>query len=340
MSSLHSWNAGDQLNAADLNGNFNILSPSRYLSLVAAEAISPLDPVRIGTYQSDGGILYDNSVSFSAGSSTSITVGSHSNRLIVLTIVTNSISTTATCGGSAMTQRVQTGSGSIWTYIFTFVAPATGSVTIAWTGTPSGGVIYSLYNCDQTTGVDGSGIGTFGTGATMSVNITPTVEGDMLIGCVGSTGGGIASVNASPNAINQHNILITSAFAAGLSLPIEGTGQQTVNGNQGGSITIATGAILVKPFATYQRAVYRANASDATHANAFIGFAESAIAKDATGVVVIGGKVTGLSLLTTASQYYLGNSSGAANLSTSAGTVSRKVGIALNQTDLLITNEW
>jgi len=60
--------------------------------------------------------------------------------------------------------------------------------------------------------------------------------------------------------------------------------------------------------------------------------------KDATGVVIVGGKITGFTALTSAAQYYLSNSSGV--LGTSAGTVTRKVGIALNQTDLLITNEW
>lgn len=68
--------------------------------------------------------------------------------------------------------------------------------------------------------------------------------------------------------------------------------------------------------------------------NNFIGFAPSTISSGSTGSVVTGGVVTGLSGLTPGVTYYLSDTAGA--ISSSAGSNSRKVGIALSATSLLI----
>jgi hypothetical protein len=78
-------------------------------------------------------------------------------------------------------------------------------------------------------------------------------------------------------------------------------------------------------------------ASSKARSNAFIGFATSSISASASGVVAVGGVVSGLSGLTPGATYYLSNTPGA--ISTSAGTVSRKVGIALSSTTLLIKQD-
>jgi len=69
----------------------------------------------------------------------------------------------------------------------------------------------------------------------------------------------------------------------------------------------------------------------------FVGFASEAIAMDASGKVAISGVVTGLSGLTPG-RYYLSDTAGA--ISTSVGTNTRKVGIAISATALLVTNLW
>lgn len=69
----------------------------------------------------------------------------------------------------------------------------------------------------------------------------------------------------------------------------------------------------------------------------FVGFASESIAISASGKVSISGIITGLSGLTP-SQYYLSDTAGA--ISTSAGSNTRKVGIAISTTELLITNTW
>lgn len=68
--------------------------------------------------------------------------------------------------------------------------------------------------------------------------------------------------------------------------------------------------------------------------NNFIGFASENISASGVGAVITGGVVTGLSGLTTGSTYYLSDTNGAISLS--AGSNSRKVGIALSATSLLI----
>jgi len=82
----------------------------------------------------------------------------------------------------------------------------------------------------------------------------------------------------------------------------------------------------------------RTDASYASRANSFIGFAASAISEGSAGTVYVGGVIGGFTGLTVGSQYYLSNTTG--TISTSAGTTSRKVGIAVSTTELLITNLW
>src|SRR5579862_1933573 len=177
MSSLHSWSIGDQLNAADLNGNFNIVGPARYLSLVAAEAITALDAVRIGLYQSDGGISYDTSSSVNAGTSATIVIGSNSNRVLIVIIQSTAGAPAPTFNSVAMTLVTQSAAYSGFVlYTYKLIAPTTGSHSLAWSGTADM-IYYSLYNVDQTTPVDASGTAT-GTGGGVTTNVTPNIEGE------------------------------------------------------------------------------------------------------------------------------------------------------------------
>ena len=69
----------------------------------------------------------------------------------------------------------------------------------------------------------------------------------------------------------------------------------------------------------------------------FIGFASETVATNASVKVKLSGEISGLSGLTVG-QLYLSDTAGA--VSSSAGTNSRKVGIALSTTKLIITNIW
>jgi hypothetical protein len=70
----------------------------------------------------------------------------------------------------------------------------------------------------------------------------------------------------------------------------------------------------------------------------FVGFAVASAAAGAALNIVLGGVASGLSGLTVSLQYFLSNTGGA--ISTSAGSVSRKVAIAISTTQAIVTNIW
>lgn len=90
--------------------------------------------------------------------------------------------------------------------------------------------------------------------------------------------------------------------------------------------------------------IYLATALTAAQATAFIGFNQSDVELVGNAVLKIGEQVTvqiqgqckGFTGLTTGSTYFLSDTYGA--IGTSAGTVTRKVGIATSATTLLLTN--
>lgn len=79
-----------------------------------------------------------------------------------------------------------------------------------------------------------------------------------------------------------------------------------------------------------------ANASYAARYNSFVGFATSAIASGATGTVTLEG-IFAHGSLTAGSTYFLSNTLGA--IATSAGANSRKIGLALDTTNILIKQD-
>lgn len=84
--------------------------------------------------------------------------------------------------------------------------------------------------------------------------------------------------------------------------------------------------------------VYATDADEANTTQTFIGFANEGAVAGETFDVIVDGVMTGLSGLTLGIPYYVSNTLGA--ISSTAGTVSKKVGGALSATTLLIQNTW
>jgi hypothetical protein len=83
--------------------------------------------------------------------------------------------------------------------------------------------------------------------------------------------------------------------------------------------------------------VYKASAAvNNEYVTGFIGFVIGSFSAGQTATILIVGQTTNLSGLTTGSAYYLSDTLGA--ISTSAGSVSKKIGISLSATSLLILN--
>ncbi len=85
-------------------------------------------------------------------------------------------------------------------------------------------------------------------------------------------------------------------------------------------------------------AIFKTDASLARTSDGFIGFAISAITSGNEGTTVISGVIAGFTGLLVGTKYYLSDTAG--EISTSVGSVTRKVGIAVSTTELLITNIW
>lgn len=83
---------------------------------------------------------------------------------------------------------------------------------------------------------------------------------------------------------------------------------------------------------------YLAGALTTSTSNGFVGFANATTSQGSTVTVDAGGVETRLNSLTAGLQHYLSNGFG--SLSSSTGNTTRKVGISLSTSSLLITNIW
>lgn len=96
--------------------------------------------------------------------------------------------------------------------------------------------------------------------------------------------------------------------------------------------------ISYKKVPTTGQLILASAAYNDTQTKGFIGFATASIASGVAGTPTVGGTATGLSGLTAGTQYYLGDTRGA--IASSAGTNTRKVGIGMSSTSILVTNIW
>lgn len=347
------WNSGDQLTAADLDD----VSQSNLKSLTAIEAVTAGNPVAASLYQSSQitldfktqGILSVNGVN-----TISITVGNNSNRVLVVMIGVESngggqaTGTIQYNGGSATAEFNATGSNRVVRQAV-FVAPATGTHNLVITTSNASTTqawykVYSIYNAAQSGTVDNHTESASGAGNT-SHTLSIVADGAIAIGSIGTLGGTIGTVTGSLLTADTQSQVITNSGTTsgdtGLSTPL-GAGN-TVNIQQSnGTATDLYTLISIAPFNAVTIGVQKASsAAAATALNTrlnFLGFARSGVSAGSSVVVQITGIVTGLSGLTTGAEYYLNDTNG--TIGTSAGTVSRKVGVALSSTTLLITNQW
>lgn len=84
--------------------------------------------------------------------------------------------------------------------------------------------------------------------------------------------------------------------------------------------------------------VYRTLSDTWDHSQSFIGFVKTNASAGASATVSVNGVAIGLSGLTAGHLYYTSSTLG--GVSSSAGTFSRKVGIGISATTMLITNQW
>lgn len=271
----------------------------------------------------------------------SLTLTTNTNRILIVMVkptVTGAMTITSPqYAGAAMTLLADNVYNTTWhQYIYIISAPATGANNVTFND--SSGLNYDVtawsgYGFTQSVTPDVTQQST-GNSSTFTGSVTTVADGDFIVSCVAADAGGslVNGANFTQRAgfgrdgIGDTNGMISPAAAT--------TTTATSNTSQHWSwYQIALSPISAP---TYQ--IAKTSASAAGTANPFIGFAKAAIGAGAMGYVIVSGIVTGFSGLTPASFYYLANTAG--TIATSAGAVTRKVGIALNSTQLLITNIW
>jgi hypothetical protein len=231
-----------------------------------------------------------------------------------------------------MTRITNVAAGSFGTSgIWYLNAPATGSNNIVITLSTSDTHTvyfnaYSYYNCAQTSTPEANAASSSGTNETTSL---ATLTNGALVFGFGSAsttiGGGITT-----------NILSNTEAETGDTGPIYPMANETITTNSvnGGAQTIS-----IAPFSSsLTTRVYKSSTALASTCASFIGFAQANYTAAGSVRVIYNGEVSVLSGLGIGSQYYLQDTAG--TIGTSPGTTTRKCGIALSPTTLLITNIW
>lgn len=343
-------------------GIISFLGSSRLLeSFTVAETIAAGAPVAIGPYQSDGGIVFDaKSVSTGTGSGSSLTVsftvGNNANRGLFLYVMSQSNSIAATWNGTAMTKPVaSSGRGSIKVNSFYLAAPSIGTNNLIITGLNSateeiGYAIYSYYNVNQATPMASlANAQTTGAPSTLSQTVTPAANGSILLTVFieETSTGTYTLVNLSNNQSAQTTVQTNTQFITGDSYRLANKQPITVTDTRStGSIDMSVVSMEIKAATDPSYFLFNASAALGTtygfnlswKANGFLGFSQAAYVLNASGSVATAGTDTHQSGLIPSSQYYLANTAG--TISTTPGTVARKVGIAVSTTEILTTNIW
>ena len=336
----------------DGTGITNLNVPKLLASLTAGDTFTAGDAAYVGPFQSDGGILLDtNDVNNGASNSQSITVGSNANRMLVVFGFTTASSQSLgspTFNGVAMTQigSGQSAGGGHEVWVWILPAPATGANTLTFgsysSGNKPGYTWYSLYNVNQSTTPDASGgnSGTTGT-TTQAISLTAVAAGAVaLIGYCSSVNpnsdnGDLGNDPQSFN--NSYSGISNSLYPAGKTVTQNFLYTGTGNGYGYNILSLAPAtAPVTRALKASSGATLRFGLNTYT---SFLGFADAAITAGNAGNFALAGPANnGLSSLIAGLPYYLNDTAG--TIGTSPGTNTRKVGIALDMTHLLVTNIW
>jgi hypothetical protein len=351
------WNnlyvkTGIFLNGSSINSQLIAASTS-------AEAISANAAVAMGYYQSDSGIQFDGAVrsgtvNTSGTSGTiSVTIGSNSNRVLLVALMSppqggsSVLPSSIQFNGVNMTNVVAANyslNGNVNPcQMAILAAPATGTHNLTFTGPNNqtmNYVIWSLYNCDQSTVPDNSGQSQASGGAgNPSVAITPNTIADIIFSVTnsGSRTGSITWENTGNTGSlyfgDSGKIfpLISTSSAAGAS------GSYFMLSVAIKPVTAATLGYVVNASASGASSDYADNYTG-YRSSLFLGFAVAGVSANTALNIIMGGIFATLSGLVAGVQYYLANTGG--TIATTAGTITRKIGLSISSTALLITNIW
>lgn len=320
---------------------------------VAGESITAGNAVVANYYFSDGGITYDNkstrntNISSTGGTDTfSYTVGSGSNRILIVYLAiagsggTTPTPTSVTYNGTTMTagnSQSQGANQKLFSYYL--LSPSTGAnnVVITMPSAPVDQYISVAVQSYSNVGSVETSQGSTSAGSSISTSYTVNTLGTLISSAVGYGG----TISPTGNSYNNNQYSGTNTYTAinsGDSGLLFTTGSQTVSWNPGWNL-VAIGLI---PFTTVSSfsGIFKASASSNQNTAGvnrytnFIGFANESVSIGQNVGITVSGYFGGLSGLSANKIYYLSNTDG--SISTTPGTNSKKVGISVSTTEILL----
>lgn len=312
-------------------------------------------PVSLSTYQSDGGILLDSKVngSFSittggfSGNTSNITVAANSNKKLVIAITwigNGAISTVKWNTTESMTlaksQTYNYGGVDFKIYIYYLDNPTATTAAVSIVGSGDGShsatgqyAIYSYYNTLTGIGSTDGHSDSSGNIVTVTNTITPAGLGSKIISAAitGSTSSSIVNIGS-----NQYTASGYLFGDGGIVFPVKSTSFSLTTSNS------ALASVEIKPFTTAIYAVKKSSSSSVTNIDegnlytTFVGFATTTASANASITIQTNSIVGGFSGLVAGSIYYINDTAG--TIGTTAGSNTKKVGLAVSTTELLIEN--
>jgi len=329
-------NSGKYLGTDGTNTSWNTFAVDPILpTYLASENISANDAVIIDTNIVFGGSNFSTTASGTTLTFNVTTGGINRGLFAWVTEITSSTISSVTYNGVAMTLVTSQADGGIKMYLYYLINPASGTNSLVVTRSGSTGELFcstSYYNgVNQSSLIDAFNSGVSTSTSSPSATITIASDDSMMAMSIYNAGGN--PYTASTNAVDRD--------CGSNSREVFDCGVQFASGATSMNVTSGTNThlwIIVSFKNDTTSKIRKGSGTTARLSDAFVGFARSAITAGSTGYVDIVGEITGFTGLTIGSKYYLSNTAGA--VSTSAGTVTRKVGIATSSTTLLVTNIW
>lgn len=318
-------------------------------------------PVYLSSSQLDGGILKDNQTTHTwnalASVISSITIGNNPNRGLAVFVISGTpifAPSVVTFAGTPMNsihsqQESTSAQGTSWYQTQPSVGVGTLVVTFPTNSSTYGAhTANSYYNISQTNQPEAVTLGA--SSSTVAAASIQTINRDDLVISAAMAGGfspsSIASFNTSSPAFNNNVSTVFNNTLTGMAIynadsgpldPVQLLHASVILSANVTTPTLAIYQMALAPADIPDFKIALASAANSVQSATFIGFSTGSIASGASGKVTMGGVVTGLSSILGV-QYYLGNTPG--TIQSAAGIISRKVGIGISSTALLLTNNW
>jgi len=220
--------------------------------------------------------------------------------------------------------------------LYYLLAPTTGANTLTVNTSAATSIVvnsYSYYNMAQQT-AEASDNTTAVNNDTASITFVPLTNRALVFSMVTDRGTG------DPSGTGYANNIIDNGVRTADGGEVTPIGSRTLSAqadNSGFNTQIWIFAFAAAAGGATNR-VYKTSAAQTQTVNSFMGFSYEAGTIGTTMPVTVAAINPNLTGLTISDKYYISDTFGV--ISTSAGTIERKAGVAVSETEILVTNIW